>query len=306
MKNDHVKFRRAKETKFLICDEVIFDKFSPFALKVYGQLRKLVSYTQQCDEIEVTVKNLAVLSGISERKTYEVLNELENDHYIIQREKIYHIKYGQVNSFLVSQTYAFFKSVQSETTTAPQENPVDNSGQNLSPTALYAVPTAPHAVPTAPGADIYNKEQESLQEVSQEKQNKEPIQPVEKPVSVFSCKEDVKTHVENIVSKRGNFIEEEIADQITWYASKYLGNNSEIKKKVNIALKKVREGKWNIPQGYQGITSQSIREKEEQQSRQKAEQYQQEAKSFQEISKAILSPCASSALAELKKKLASG
>ena len=303
MKNDHVKFRRAKETKFLICDEVIFDKFSPFALKVYGQLRKLVSYTQQCDEVEVTVKNLAALSGISERKTYEVLNELENDHYIIQRDKIYHIKYGQVNSFLVSQSYAFFKPAQSETTTAPQEEPVDNSGQNLSPTALYAVPTAPHAVPTAPGADIYNKEQESFQEVSQEKQNKEPVKP---SVSVFSCKEDVKNHVENTVATRGDFIEEEIADQITWYASKSMGNNSEIKKKVNIALKKVREGKWNIPQGYQGITSQSIREKEEQESREKAEQYQQEAKAFKEISKAILSPCASSALAELKKKLASG
>lgn len=277
------KFRRAKETTFLICDEIIFDEFSPYALKVYGQLRKLVSYQKECDDAEITIKNLAKASGISERKTYDVLNELEHVHYIIQRTNVYHYRYGQVNSFTVGQTYGMFKPVQESITPAPHAEGVDNYGQNLTTPALYAVGTAPDAVGTAPNADLYI-EQESSQEVSKKKQNKESVKP---HVFVFSCKEDVKTHVENTIAKRGVEVEEEIINQIAWYASHSIGNDFELKKKVNMGLKKVREGKWNTPQGYNGITSQSIRDKEEQQAREKQEQYRQEAQAFQSITGAV-------------------
>lgn len=285
MSTPKAKFRRAKETNFLIMDEVIFDLFSPFALKVYGQLRKLMSYTQQCDEVEITVKNLAVLSGISERKTYDVLNELEHTHFIIQRLNIYHFRYGQTNTFEVSQTYGFFKPVQESNTPAPNADPVDNPVQKLPTPAPHAVPPAQYADGTAQYADLI-KQQDLSQEVSKKKQNKEPVTPA---VSVFSCTESVKTHLNLVIAKRKVYVDEEVIDQGIYYAYETNTDKSfdSVNKKLNIFLKKVREGKWLIPQNWNGISSQSIREKEEADQRAKQEQYQQEAKVFQGITGAV-------------------
>ncbi len=282
MKRDHVKFRRAKETNFLIMDEVIFDLFSPYALKVYGQLRKLMSYTQQCDEVEITVKNLATLSGISERKTYDVLNDLEHTHFIIQRLNLYHFRRGQTNTFGVSQTYGFYKPAQELNTTAPNAEAVDNPVQKLPTPAPYAVPTAQYAEDTAPNADLYI--QEVSHEVSKKKQNKEPVNP-----SVFSDTESVKTHLQLVIANRKVYVEDDIIDQGIYYAFETNKDKrfDSVNKKLNIFLKKVREGKWLIPQNWKGISSQSIREKEEVEQRAKQEQYKQEAQMFQGITGAV-------------------
>ncbi len=275
-----VKFRRAKETSFLIMDEIIFDLFSPYALKVYGQLRKLTSYNKECDDTEISVHNLAHLSGISERKTYDVLNELEHTHFIIQRTNLYHFRRGQVNSFTVGQTYGMFKPVQSETTTAPYAEVVDNHAQILSTPAPYAVPSALSAVDTAPNADLYK--QESFQEVYKKKQKQGPVNP-----SVFSDTETVKTFIERMVANRKDQepLDDDIIDQGTFYS--FTRNDDKrfasVNKRINIFLKKVREGKWLIPQGWNGISSQSIREKEEEDQRAKQEQYKQDAQMFQGI-----------------------
>jgi len=274
MNTPSVKFRRAKETSFLILDEIIFDLFSPFALKVYGQLRKLVSYNKECDEAEITVKNLANLSGISERKTYEVLNELEHEHFIIQRTNIYHFRYGQINSFTVSQTYNFFKPVQEETTTAPNAGVVDNSVQNLTTPAPYAVPTAQYAEGTAPCADIY-KEQESLQEVSKKKQ---------KTQTVFSDTDSIKNHINLVIANRKDFVEDEVIDQVVFYVGELRSYNAVVKK-INIALKLIREGKWNIPNGFNGLTYDSIKQKEEAYEASKKARFEEEAQAFRAITK---------------------
>jgi len=282
MNTPSVKFRRAKETTFLICDEIIFDLFSPYALKVYGQLRKLVSYNKESDDTEITVKNLATLSGISERKTFDVLNELEHTHYIIQRTNLYHFRRGQVNTFTVGQTYGMFKPVQSETTPAQYAEGVDNPVQKLPTPAPYAVPPAQYAEVTAPNADLYK--QEVSQEVSKKKQKQGPVNP-----SVFSDTESVKTHLLGVIANRGVYVEDEIIAQGIYYS--FETNNDKrfvtVNKRVNIFLKKVREGKWLIPQGYKGITSQSIREEEEEYNRNKQSQYEQEAQAFKSITNAI-------------------
>jgi hypothetical protein len=275
MKSDHVKFRRAPETNFLIIDEKIFDEFSPYALKVYGQLRKLMSYTKQCDEIKISVKNLAALSGISERKTFDVLNELEHTHFIIQRTNIFHFRLGYTNLFNISQTYGFYKNDQTLSTPAQYAEVVDNTVQNLPPSAQYAVPTAQYAEGTAQYA--YLKKQESFQEVFKKKQNKKPVNP-----SVFSDKESVKTHLTKIIANRKTFVEDDIIAQIVFYVGINVMFDIGVKK-MNVALKLVREGKWNTPQGYNGITSQSIREKEEQEQIAKQDQIQKDA----EIGRAI-------------------
>lgn len=282
MKCDHVKFRRAKETKFLLVDQEVFDKLSPYALKVYGQLRKLTSFTNETDETEITVKNLAANSGISIRKTFDVLNELEHEHHIIQRHNIYHIRYGQINTFDVSQTYGFFKPVQEITSTVPETPPVDNFVQNLSPPAPYAVPHAQYAAPTAPNADLYI--QEVFQEVSKKKQNKEPVNP-----SVFSDTESVKTHLNLVIANRKVYVEDDIIDQGIHYAFETNKDKrfDSVNKKLNIFLKKVREGKWLIPQGWNGISSQSIRDKEEQEHKEKEKQWQEDAQIFQSLRQCI-------------------
>ena len=301
MKLDHVKFRRAPETKFLTVDEEVFDKLSPYALKVYGQLRKLTSYTKENDETEITVKNLAKHSCISERKTYDCLNELEHQHFLIQRTNVYHIKYGQINSFLVSQTYGFFKPETSKTqslpSTAPHAQPVDNYVQNLTGTAQYAEGTAQYAY-------LY-KEQESSQEVFKRKQYKEPVKD---PVTVFSEKQSVKNHIDQVLAKRQAFVEEDLIDQGIYYAYETNKDKSfdSVNKRLNIFLKKVREGNWLIPQGWNGITSQSIREQEEQEQKQKQEIYQQEAHAFRVISQVVRSPIANKSLSDMLKKLKFG
>jgi hypothetical protein len=106
------------------------------------------------------------------------------------------------------------------------------------------------------------------------------------PVSVFSDKQAVKDHINLTIADREIFVEEDIVNQIVFYIGACFGYD-EVIKKINIALKKVREGKWNIPSGYKGITSKSIREEEEEQERAKRAQYEEEAKAFRAVTKTI-------------------
>lgn len=124
-------------------------------------------------------------------------------------------------------------------------------------------------------------------------------------VSVFSCNESVKTHIQNIISNRNAFVEEDIVDQGVFYAYESNHNKSfdSVNKRINIFLKKVREGKWLIPQGYQGITSQSIREKEESQQKKKQAQYKKDAEIFRVITDSVLSPVGAQSLSDILKKL---
>lgn len=282
--NTNRKFRRAKETSFMIMDAIIFDLLSPAAIKVYGQLRKLVSFTKQYDDIEVTVKSLAQKSGISERKTYDILNELEYEHYLIQRINIDTFRHGKTNIFMVSQTYGFFKNEQiykSDYTPAKYAEgkmPVDNIGQVLNTPAESAVTTAKYAVPPAESA--YLKKQESFQEFFQEKQNNK------ESVSVFSNEQNIKNHVLKTITNRGLQIAQEFIDQIVFYVGTKC-TYSEMIKKINIALKKIREKKWNIPHGFQGITLQSIKNEEQEYQKQKQETYKQEAIAAKAIFKTV-------------------
>jgi hypothetical protein len=56
-------------------------------------------------------------------------------------------------------------------------------------------------------------------------------------------------------------------------------------KAINIAIKKHSEGAWRIPNGYKGVTVQSIREEEEAQQREKRKRYEEEAQAFRDVTK---------------------
>lgn len=109
--------------------------------------------------------------------------------------------------------------------------------------------------------------------------------------SVFSDTESVKTHIEIVVANRKGQepLDDEIVNQGAFYSFTKNEEKSfdSVNKKINVFLKLVREGKWLIPQGYNGITSQSIREKEERDQAAKKEQYAQEAQAFRQISEAV-------------------
>jgi hypothetical protein len=125
------------------------------------------------------------------------------------------------------------------------------------------------------------------------------------PVSVFSDTENVKNHIELTIANRKVLVEDDIIDQGIYYAYETNKDKSfdSVNKRINIFLKKVREGKWLIPQGYTGITSQSIRQNEEQEAKLKQEQYQQEAKMFQGITGIVAKGDGLKSFSEMFKKL---
>lgn len=125
------------------------------------------------------------------------------------------------------------------------------------------------------------------------------------PISVFSDTENVKNHIELTIANRKAFVEDDIIDQGIYYAYETNEDKSfdSVNKRINIFLKKVREDKWLIPQGYKGITSQSIRDNEEQQQREKKEQYAQEAKAAQAVFGTVTQGEGLKSFSEMFKKL---
>ena len=123
-----------------------------------------------------------------------------------------------------------------------------------------------------------------------------------KTVDVFLDTYSVKDHLNLVIVNRKLFVEDEIINQGIYYA--FVTNNDKsfdsINKRLNIFLKKVREGKWLIPQGYNGITSQSIRHEEEIYEQNKQEQHQQDATITRMIHKAVLSGAGLEALKNMK------
>jgi hypothetical protein len=115
--------------------------------------------------------------------------------------------------------------------------------------------------------------------------NKEIKKTNNKGCSVFFDNYSVKNHIEKIICNRNIYVEDEIIEQGVYYS--YTKNPiktfDSINKKINIFLKKVREGAWLIPQGFNGITSQSIREDEEEHEKQKQIQQEEDARIFREL-----------------------
>lgn len=122
------------------------------------------------------------------------------------------------------------------------------------------------------------------------------------PVSVFTDTESVKKHIELVIANRDMVIEKDVIEQIVFYIGEERAYAAVVKK-INIALKKIREGLWNIPQGYNGITSQSIAKAENEYNQEKKRRYEQEANAFKEIRKAVLSDNGAQALSDIFKKL---
>lgn len=130
---------------------------------------------------------------------------------------------------------------------------------------------------------------------------------VKTPVPVFLDKPTVKTHIERTVANRKNQspLDDDIVDQGIYYAYESNPDKSfeSVNKRINIFLKKVRENNWLIPQGYNDITTQSIRENEEREEQERQAQYRHDGEMFRAVSRAALSPVAEKSLKQMLKML---
>lgn len=122
--------------------------------------------------------------------------------------------------------------------------------------------------------------------LTKEKENKQNKQD---PVFVFSDSCSVKQHIEQLIADRGLTIDPSLTNQGIYYAFTTNPDKTykSVHKRVNIFLKKVRDNKWETPSGFKGVTSKTIREKEEQDRPQKIKQYQEEAKAFKKITQKL-------------------
>lgn len=109
-----------------------------------------------------------------------------------------------------------------------------------------------------------------------------------KAVTVFSCSQDVKSHINLVLANRKKSLPDSSLDEIVFYVGEFQDYDS-VAKKINIALKLIEQGKWNIPHGYNGITSQSIRKEEEHNQEQKMHEAYQDADAYRVIKQLVVS-----------------
>lgn len=124
-------------------------------------------------------------------------------------------------------------------------------------------------------------------------------------VSVFSDTESVKTHFEIMLGRRCLAFDEEVINQCVFWAWDFQKENErtfdKTCKRLNFCIKAVQGGTWRIPQGWNGITSQSIRENDEKHEKVKQDQIINDAKIARTIGNAVKNR---KSLAEMLKDLA--
>ncbi len=127
---------------------------------------------------------------------------------------------------------------------------------------------------------------------------------------VFLCSQDVQNHLVNLLLSKDVTLSLDEISQIMFYVDGSL-HYPTVSKLINIALKMMREKKWNIPQGWKGVTSQAIAKKEAEYLRNKAIQQDDDGKMFRSlcneaITRGVISPVATSALSGMLNTLRGG
>lgn len=107
-------------------------------------------------------------------------------------------------------------------------------------------------------------------------------------VPVFSDSQTVKSHIQQLAAQRQFEVDADIVSQGAYYAFDTNDDKSpeSVVKRINIFLKMVREVRWLTPQGYNNITSQSIRDKEEQYQKTKLAEIEQDKVAYRSLAEA--------------------
>jgi hypothetical protein len=127
------------------------------------------------------------------------------------------------------------------------KHPVDNSSSRSLKIQILDNPDSGKTAPT---------KQRDLKKKEIKETNRTPVS-----VSVFSCSKDVQKHIEYVASMKHLTLSPDQVAQVLFYIGDTLEFNA-ISKSINIAFKLIREKRWNIPSGWNGITASSVAKKE--------------------------------------------
>ena len=155
---------KSAQTRSIPVDEQTLFNLTGSELKVYMAIRFESDYSKRFSEVQLSIKYIAEKANVCERKVYQALNQLESVHFLLQRLNYQNYKRGQVNSFLVSRDYGYFKQNEQQFNT-PAKN--DRGVQSQYTPAKNAVSTAKNAVSTAKNDILIDQEysQESFQNI---------------------------------------------------------------------------------------------------------------------------------------------
>ncbi len=95
---------------------------------------------------------------------------------------------------------------------------------------------------------------------------------------IFNCIKSLKA----LLSGRGKVVDDDVIDQVMFYVEKSKPQK-DAQTSIHMAVHLIIAGRWQIPHGYKGITSKSIREKDEAYERQKEIYQDQDGKNFRLI-----------------------
>jgi Helix-turn-helix domain len=96
--------------------------------------------------------------------------------------------------------------------------------------------------------------------------------------------------------------DDDTVDQIVFYGQKFADKRDPVDS-AHIAFNQMKKKKWNIPHGWRGITSKSIREKEEAEQKEKQEQWKQDAAAAKAILGAVNIETSKAAMKQIREQL---
>lgn len=115
---------------------------------------------------------------------------------------------------------------------------------------------------------------------------KKIINKTKKPFYIFSCLEDVKSYIEETAAHRSIDLTSSLVKQVLFYINESL-ETEEVKKKVNIALKLIKQKKWNVPTGFEQPSPTSTAEKEKEYNDNKQKQYKEDKFALERLSNPV-------------------
>jgi hypothetical protein len=148
--NNDVIAVRSINSRYIMIDEDIFQQLTGNELKIYMAIRFESDYSKRCSEVELSIQHIMNITKLSRAKIFDSLNKLEFSHFIIKRINYQNHKRGKVNAFLVARDYLYFKQIDTQNNTHP-ENDTGVQSQDTRPESGL---TRPDSGLTRPENDI--------------------------------------------------------------------------------------------------------------------------------------------------------
>lgn len=199
---------------------------------------------------------------LSRKSIYRILDSLIHKGYLIKTgDTIRQVNVYKICGVLSKENLTKLKSINKKlSTTSVTMTPVSPRNQCHHDTGTRVTMTPPPVSPRHLEPLIESKKESSGEN------------------SIFF---DTKAQIKNQLIKHGLEPTEDITAQIEFYVD--AKPNQPQDQTIRVAVSLHKKGQWKIPNGYQGITSQSIAEKDRKYEEQKKLQYSEEAQAYKNI-----------------------